>query len=390
MKFSLPEKITLERSLIYIIIAAVLITFAFIFFLFLSHFTRSIKITYPDGKEVLEVGQTYQVAWKASGVDKVGIVLFKGKEPKWIARDVSAGAGKYEWKIYPGEQYGDDYWVAVFEYPWKKGNKIDYSNGSFAVVYPELSSCDKLSIESGFTFVPSDYPDIRRVFITSESYTGNLNGLDGADKICQEEADKKGLEGKWHAFLGGDSDEEIAVERLRKTEKRGLDGVYVEAEPGATLMRGETCNRLLGMNFNDFKNNFSNLSILNEKKMSDDFFKNLSGIWIGRFDEKSKKTCAGIANVLNDPYKSSQEKYSLTVTCQNWTADARYVPGYPVASGAPKPSFPNCYTPQGAMTNAVMMAGFAEGFTGEGNNKAFSPYQGKECSTKQKILCIEE
>ena len=390
MKLSLPEKITLERSLIYILIAAVLITFGFIFFLFLSHFTRTIKVAYPSGKEVLEVGQTYQIKWKASGVDKVGIVLFKGKEAKWIAKDISAGAEKYEWKLYPGQEYGDDYWIAIFEYPWKKGNKIDYSAGAFVIAYPELASCDKLSLDKGFPYVPSDYPNIRKVFITTEAYTGNLDGLDGADKKCQEEAEKRSLEGKWHAFLGGDSDEEMAVERLRKTEKRGLDGVYVEAEPGATLMRGATCNRLLGKDFNDFKNNFSNLSILNEKKLSDSFFKSLSGVWIGRIDEKSKRTCAGIANVLSDPYKSSQEKYSLTATCQNWTVADRYVPGYPVPSGAPKPTFPTCYTAQGIMTNAVMMAGFAGGFAGEGNNKAFSPYQGKECSIKQQLICIEE
>lgn len=389
MKFSLPEKITLERSLIYILIAAVLITFVFIFYLFISHFTRSIKILYPDGKDVLEVGQTYQIQWKANGIDKIGIVLFKGKEPKWIAKDISAAVERYEWKIYPGQDYSDDYWIAIFEYPWKKGNKIDYSNGSFAVVYPELASCDKLSIENGYPYVPSDFPNLRRVFITSQSYTGNLEGLDGADKRCQEEADAKGLKGIWHAFLGGDSDSEIAIERLKKTE-RGMNGVYIEAEPAGTLIRGATCNRLLGDNFDDFKANFLSLSAVNEKKLSDPFYKDLSNAWIGRLDEKSKKTCTSIANVINDDYKATAEKYSLTTTCQNWTYEERYVSGYPVQPGQPKPSFPNCYTSSGVMTNAVMSGGLSVGLTGEGTGKSFSPYLGRECNTKQKLICIEE
>ena len=148
MKSSISEKFTLEKSLVYVAVAAILIVFGFIFYLFFGQLTKSIQILAPNGGEEWEIGQSYEVNWEAEGVEKVGIVLFKGIEPKWIARDVNAALEKYEWKIYPGQEYGDDYWIAVSEYPWQKGNKIDYSDGAFAVTYPELASCDGLSIES--------------------------------------------------------------------------------------------------------------------------------------------------------------------------------------------------------------------------------------------------
>jgi len=390
MQLSLPEKVSLERTLIYLLIFAVLAAFGFIFYLFFSHFTRSILVTYPNGREALEVGQTYQIKWSANGVDKVGIVLFNGKDPKWIAKDIPASLGKHEWKIYPGQEYSDNYWIAIFEYPWKNGNKISYSQGSFAVTFPELAGCEKFSIEDSQPYIASDYPNLRRVFLTQDSYTGNLGGLDGADKKCQDEAEKKGLKGNWHAFLGGDEDNNIAQERLKRASERGMEGVYIDADPKATLLRGATCNRLLGNNYDEFKNNFLALYNINQKKLSDSFFKNLNNVWLGRIDEKSKKTCTSLTALENDPYRPSAEKYSLTATCQNWTIDGHYVQGYPVAAGQPKPTFPTCYTAGGVMTNAVMSAGLSTGLTGEGNNKAFTPYYGKECDTKQKLMCIEE
>ena len=41
----------------------------------------------------------------------------------------------------------------------------------------------------------------KRVFVTRTAYTGNLGGLAGADKICQAEAEKAGLDGVWKALL---------------------------------------------------------------------------------------------------------------------------------------------------------------------------------------------
>lgn len=385
------NKITLEKGLIYILIAAVLIVFIFVFFLFLSHFTKGIKVEAPNGSEEWGIKQTYEITWKAKGIKKVGIVLFKGKEPKWIAKNVYAELGEYRWKIYPGQEYGDDYWVAIFEYPWKEGNKIDYSDGAFAIIYPELASCDSLSVKNEWPYLPSDLPDLRMVFTTKKAYTGNLEGTEGADKICQKEAEEQGFEGNWRAFLGGDKEEQLAVRRMEQAP-RGTKGIFIEAEPVAALIeRRATCHRLLGKDFDEFLKKFSNLSMINEEKLGDSFLDDLKNLWLGRIDGKSKQNCISITKTLLNPYASLAEKYSLTATCQNWTKEDKFVQGYPVLKGAMKPPFPTCYTIAGKFTDAVALGGLSSGLTGgEAAVDAFTIYQGKYCDTRQKLLCIEE
>ena len=383
-------KITLEKVLIYTLIAAVVITFGFIFYLIFGQFTKNIRVTSPLGGEEWGIGEAHTITWKSRGIDKVGIVLFQGSEAKWIAKNVPAAAGEYEWKIYPGQPYGDNYWIAVFEYPWRKGNKIAYSDSAFAVVFPELASCDTLSAQNEWPYLPSDLPGLRKVFITENTYNGDLDGLEGADKICQQEAQTQGYQGSWRAFLGGDSDQEIAIERL-KASPRKTGGIFIEAKPGAVLLRGATCHRLLGKSFDDFLAKFSQLSIINGQQLGSEFFQRLQSVWLGRLDLKSSKNCITIALAMENPYKSSAEKYSLTATCQNWTKGVMYVDGYPVPLGGIKPPFPTCYTAQGKITDAAALAGRATGLTGGADGvNAFTPYQGKSCDVRQRLLCIED
>lgn len=330
-----------------------------IFYLFLAYGAKSIQVLSPIGGEELEVGKTYEIQWKAKGLEKVGIVLFKGAKAVWLAKDVKANLGKYEWKIYPGQEYGPDYWLAVFEYPWQKGNAIDYSDKPFAITFSELAGCEGLAIEQEWPYLPSDYPGLRRVFVTDEDFSGNLDGLEGADKKCQAEAEKQGFSGNWQAFIGGDSDKETALTRLNETERR-TGGIFIQALPSLTLERGATCHRLLAKGFEEF------LTRLPEN------------IWLGRLDEKSKKNCIAIAELLPKGYVTLAEKYSFTATCQNWTQEKKVVEGYPVSKGEPEPLFPTCYTPEGKFTNAVALAGLASGMAG------------KSCDVKQKLLCIEK
>jgi hypothetical protein len=386
---SISQYFTLEKVLIYVVIAAVLITFGFIFYLFVLHFTKSIEVSSPVGGENWEIGKTYEITWKSSGVDKVGIVLFKGQEPKWIAKDVIAKLGRFEWKVYPGQPYGDDNWIAVFEYPWKKGNKVAYSDGAFAVVFPELGSCDNLAIENGWPFLPSDYPNLRKVFITRQGFKGNLGGLDGADKKCQEEATSRGFQGKWHAFLGGDSEQELTVKRMQQTPRK-TEGVFVEADAAATLIRGATCHRLLGKNINEFFDKLSSLVIIDQGKLSAGFLNDLKNVWLGRVDGSSPENCTTIASVIKEPNRPLAEKYSFTTTCQNWTKDTKLSDGYPVPFGVSKPPFPRCYTKEGKATDAVGVGALVTGLTGGANNVNAFETQGGYCDTARKLICIEE
>lgn len=389
MSRSIFEKFTIERNLIYVLIAAILIVFGFLFYLFFGQLTKNIQVLTPNGGEEWEINLAHKITWKSRGVERVGIVLFKGEEPKWIAKNVNAKLGEYEWKIYPGQKYGDDYWLAVFEYPWQKGNKIDYSDGAFAVTYSELVSCDDLSVENEWPFLASDLPNLRRVFITEESFSGNLDGLEGANQKCQEEAEKQGFDGKWHAFIGGDSDEDLAIERLKRTARK-TDGIFITASPAAVLIRGATCHRLLGKNFDEFLAKLSDLVIINEEKLEKGFLEDLEDVWLGRVDEKSKKNCTSVGFSPSSTYKPRADNYSFTTTCQNWTKETKVVEGYPVPSGEPKPSFPTCYTATGEFTDAVGLAGLSSALSGGGKDAAFTPYEGKYCNTRQKLLCIEE
>ena len=51
----------------------------------------------------------------------------------------------------------------------------------------------------------SAQPIAKRVFVTSQLYTGNLGGVDGADAKCQGLADGRALGGTWKAWLGDDT-----------------------------------------------------------------------------------------------------------------------------------------------------------------------------------------
>jgi hypothetical protein len=384
------KNLSAEKGLMYALIVALLIVFIFVSYLFLFHGVKSVKLLTPRGGEEIGIGTTYQITWKARGIKKVGIVLFKEKQAKWIARNIDARAGKYDWKIYPDQRYGGGYWVAVFEYPWRPGNKISYSARSFAIIYSKTISCDSLSLENEWPYLPSNFPNLRKVFITEKTYTGNLGGLDGADKKCQQEAEKQGFKGEWQAFLGGDGDKETAVERM-KTISRKTEGVFVEAKPSAELTKGETCHRLLGKNFKEFLAKLSDYSLVNKEKLRQEFLENLSSVWLGRIDEKSKKNCVPISSLMSNTYKPLAEKYSFTDTCQNWTQDKEFVAGYPVPKDKLRPEFPVCYTSEGRLTEAVALGGLAEGLnSGRDYSERFTPYQGKLCLSKQRLICIEK
>lgn len=390
MNNSLLEKITVERSLIYVLIGGVLIVFIFIFYLFFSYGSKSIEILSPNGGEEWEIGKSYEIKWRAKGLEKVGIVFFKGLEPEWIAKDVKANLGKYQWKIYPGQEYGSDYWIAVFEYPWQKGNEIDYTAGAFAVTFSELAGCEGLSIENEWPYLPSDFPSLREVFITPESYSGNLGGLEGADEKCQQSAEAQGLNGNWQAFLGGDSDQESALERLKQSSRK-TNGIFVSALPtGDPLIRGASCHRLLGRDFEEFLDKFSALLIVNQEKLESGFLESMVNLWLGRFDARSRKNCLPITDTLADSYGLLAEKYSFTVTCQNWTRADKLVQGYPVPRGEPKPLFPVCYTPEGKSTDAVALAGLASGSFGLGTDALYSTSIGEYCNEAKHLLCIEK
>jgi hypothetical protein len=388
MRQSIFEKIGIEKLFIIVIVVAIIAVFLIFFWLFYGYSSKSVELISPLGREEWEIGQTYEIKWKSTGLDRVGIVLFSGDQPEWIAENIPASPGVYEWRIQPGHDYGPNFWVAVFQYPWRQGNPISYSKGSFSITYPEAASCDSLSVQDEWPYLASDTPGVRKIFITKEVFTGNLGGLNGANEKCKVAAAEMGLSGDWTAFVGGDNPDDTAVKRIEATPK-GLLGIFIDANAASELLRGATCHRLLGKDFNDFLSKISDLEILNKEKLSADFLTTMQDLWLGRIDDTTQRNCTSISSAANYFYTPLAERYSHTVTCQNWTYGDKLVSGY--VRGMPlDDTFSTCYTPQGEPTYSVAVGGLASDLQGEKGSGQYVTNVGKLCSEKQHILCIED
>jgi len=67
------------------------------------------------------------------------------------------------------------------------------------------------------------------VFVTAETFSGNLGGLAGADKICQDRAEAAGLAGTWMAWLSTDNPAMGPAQRFAKSTRpyRLVNGVKI-------------------------------------------------------------------------------------------------------------------------------------------------------------------
>ena len=365
-----------EKLLIIFLIIFAVIIFIIVGYFFISSGEKSLSLQSPNGAEQWEIGQQYKVEWASENIDKVGIVLFNDEGIEWIGENINASLGEYEWDIYPGHEYGYGFWVAVFEYPWREGNYVVYSDGAFSITFPELAGCDSLSLSNEWPYLASDFPDIRKVFITKNAYNGNLDGLVGADQKCQQEAKEIGYSGNWIALLGGDSDEVTLLARLINSE-RGLRGSLVEAKSSASLIRGATCHRLLGSSIDKFLEKFTDPLIVNNDKIEESFLREMQNVWLGRIFNGTVRSCI----ITNENTFNISESYSITTTCQNWTRSEQFVENYKSLA-----TFPTCYTPSGTLTNAVALEGLSTGLVNGNINTNVGTY----CSNRKKLICIED
>jgi len=425
----------MKFSQIFPYIVATLVFFSILgVFIFYQFFLKKeLKIITPKKGEVLRAGESYTIVWKARKIDKVDIILIKEEEPKKskpIVENFPAKKGKYQWKIFAFEEKSDRYKIAICESPCKEGNKFDYSQGYFSIVGPRFVSCEQLEIENSWTFIPSDYPNLKRVFITTNTYTGNLRGLDGADEICQKEAEIKRLGGKWKAFLG---DENIsAIERLN------LDGIFVLAQPqdglpqdkipayfwknfedylkkysaGSEKLRNtvisayqtltppfskfyeewnrlqenKSCLRLLGKDFEHFYNNLFILPhhLINPNNPEEMFLKEFFGknIWVGRISPKESKSCI---NIFSDFSAKNPFSISFTVSCQNWTSQKEKIE---TLTQEEKERL-RCYVGGVVRIEALGIGGLAR-IANVTKDTISSNIVGQPCSYSFHLLCIEQ
>ena len=102
---------------------------------------------------------------------------------------------------------------------------------------PRGESCDALDNDCNGIVDDSD-DCVRRVFVTSQAYSGDLGGLAGADAICQLHATTAGLYGTFKAWISDES--QSASSRLAHSAAPYVlvDGVTVVAHGWSELTSG--------------------------------------------------------------------------------------------------------------------------------------------------------
>jgi len=316
-----------------------------------------------------KAGEPFTIAWKASNVGRVGIVLFNGDKAKWIVQDYPAASGKYVWKSYPYLEGGTDYHFAVFEYPWRKGGAIAYSPTAIEVLGQKYSSCYDFAAEQGWTYLPSSYANLHKVFLTAVTYPANLGGLSGADEICKREAEKGGYPGNYIAFLGTDT--QSASERIKK------NGIFVEAEPIGTLAEGVTCNRMVAENLQKLLDVTRLAKNLAQVELSDTFYRRLGDVWYGRRTASTDTKCLPIQ------MQGVVGAFSGTYTCQNWTVNKRQVYFGTIPTEA---DLPSCYDSEGKSVKANYYGAPSGGY----DDKSSLVVTNETCDASHRIMCVEQ
>ena len=317
----------------------------------------------------IKAGDAYTIQWSASNIKRVGIVLFSGGKPQWIVQNYPASAGKYVWNSMTSLDAGSDYRIAVFEYPWMKGNKIAYSANNVEIEGQKYASCEDFSVEQEWPFLADNYANAHKVFITTGTWTGNLGGLEGADSKCNAEAQKNGYSGKFVAFIGSDS--VSAAERITKP------GVFIESDSAGSLANGRTCHRFLAGNIQDFIDKTRLPKDIAQVEFSEAFGRRLGDVWYGRRTSSADTKCLQVA------MRGAISAFSGTYTCQNWATEKRQVYTGTVPDEA---NLPKCYDAEGKNVAANYFAASA-GIT---DNAGAYIISSDTCDGSHRLICIEQ
>lgn len=366
---NIKENLIKEYKSVIVLVAAALVMLV----VFLINAVQSNKgLNMGSGKDSilsLKGGDTYEIKWSSNNIKRIGIVLYGPGEPTWIAKDIDAKKGSFSWKVYMYQKAGTGYRIALFEYPWKPDNLIVYGKETIEIIGPKYSSCNKLSIEKEWPYVPGDYENAKKVFVTDGTYTGNFGNLDGADKKCQQEAAKKGFPGNYYAFLG--DDKVSAKERLKS------DGPFIFADKAAELPEGATCHRFLAENKDTLIEKFTLKAEAAAIKIDEAVMKNFSSLWIGKLTPFAKRDCLFLVG------KGDAGSFSFTTTCQNWTQGKEKIYTGSVPDYV---SLERCYDDAGKS----IPANYIGGYTSTQNQRGDIVIEGKSCNTGRHLLCIEE
>jgi hypothetical protein len=110
--------------------------------------------------------------------------------------NVNEGEGVYHFSLDDSCPQSQECWDSC---PTKSTNQIT-GNSVFTSAWNWITSIFTKETVAGGAW---NNAPIGTIFVTSEKYNGKLNGLNGADDICQSKADNADLNGVWKSLLGG-------------------------------------------------------------------------------------------------------------------------------------------------------------------------------------------
>jgi len=351
------------------ITAAALIIFGLIFLVNFMFSTKSLSLKTPAEPITIKAGETYRISWNYRNIGRLGLVLFKGDKPEWIVPNYPASNGFYDWTPFVYQDPGADYRIAMFEYPWRDGNQIVYTSYPVEIIGPKYSSCESYSIESEWPYLPSNYSNIHRVFITNGNWTGNLGGLVGADEKCAQEAESRGYAGNYIAFIG--TDDVSAAERITS------DGIFIEADSTDNLAEGTSCNRMIASSLKGFLDKTRLSGAVAKVELSEAFARKLSNVWYGRRTAQVDTECLPI------PGTGATGAFSGTYTCQDWVNESQVVYSGEIPDEA---DLPRCYDASGKSIPANYFGASASQVSDSGEYGI----GGDTCEASRSLICIEQ
>ncbi len=365
------EKETFLQEYKGVLIAAVAVVVLGIILLFNFLFSTK-RVSVGAGESSFQAGESYQINWSASNINRVGIVLFNGDEPQWVIQNYPAAAQKYAWQSDPYQPADTDYRFAVFEYPWKKGNAIAYSPAAITIIGQKYVSCDGYSVEQSWPYLPDKHPGILRTFITSSTHAGDLGGLEGADAKCNQEARKNGYEGDYIALLGADE--------LSARERVQTDGIFVEAGAIGESIEGRSCHRFVAENIQKLLDKIKLSKEAAQIRFSNSFYQGFGNLWLGRMTAAIGAKC-----LLLGVQKNGETMFSNSYTCQDWTVGKRQIYSS-AASSAADINPTKCYDLEGKNLTANYYGAATVGVNDQGGYTMGSA----TCESKRRLLCVQQ
>ena len=97
-----------------------------------------ITVKSPNGGDVINTGDTYNITWDDNISENVRIYLFQGNRYKQMISNSTPSDGSYSWKVPTNLTTGGNYQVAIQSV--EKGSLYDFSNSNFSIKTEDVSS----------------------------------------------------------------------------------------------------------------------------------------------------------------------------------------------------------------------------------------------------------